>query len=44
MRRAIIGARGRRRGFGGLICSLIWFIQVQAALNRYWQSKGAPPP
>ena len=27
-----------------LIGSLIWFIQVQGALNRYWQSKGAPPP
>ena len=23
---------------------LIWFIQVQGALNRYWESKGAPPP
>ena len=27
-----------------LICGLIWFIQVQGALNRYWQGKGAPPP
>jgi hypothetical protein len=27
-----------------LIGSLIWFIQVQGALNRYWQGKGAPPP
>jgi hypothetical protein len=26
-----------------LIGSLIWFIQVQGALNRYWESKGAPP-
>ena len=25
-----------------LIGSLIWFIQVQGALNRYWESKGAP--
>jgi hypothetical protein len=27
-----------------LIGGLIWFIQVQGALNRYWESKGAPPP
>ena len=27
-----------------LIGHLIWFIQVQGALNRYWQSKGAPAP
>ena len=27
-----------------LIGHLIWFIQVQGALNRYWESKGAPPP
>jgi hypothetical protein len=27
-----------------LIGPLIWFIQVQGALNRYWQGKGAPPP
>ena len=27
-----------------LIGSLIWFIQVQGALNRYWESKGAPGP
>ena len=27
-----------------LIGPLIWFIQVQGALNRYWQAKGAPPP
>jgi hypothetical protein len=26
-----------------LIGGLIWFIQVQGALNRYWESKGAPP-
>jgi Domain of unknown function (DUF4234) len=26
-----------------LIGPLIWFIQVQGALNRYWESKGAPP-
>jgi Domain of unknown function (DUF4234) len=22
----------------------VWFFKVQGALNRYWQSKGAPPP
>ena len=27
-----------------LIGPLIWFIQVQGALNRYWQAKGAPAP
>jgi hypothetical protein len=27
-----------------LIGPLIWFIQVQGALNRYWESKGASPP
>lgn len=27
-----------------LVGSLIWFIQVQGALNRYWEGKGAPPP
>ena len=27
-----------------LIGGLIWFIQVQGALNRYWEGKGAPPP
>ena len=27
-----------------LIGHLIWFIQVQGALNRYWESKGAVPP
>jgi hypothetical protein len=26
-----------------LIGSLIWFVQVQGALNRYWESKGASP-
>jgi hypothetical protein len=26
-----------------LVGALIWFIQVQGALNRYWESKGAPP-
>jgi hypothetical protein len=23
---------------------IIWFVQVQGALTRYWESKGAPPP
>jgi Domain of unknown function (DUF4234) len=27
-----------------LVGHLIWFIQVQGALNRYWESKGAPRP
>ncbi len=27
-----------------LIGSIIWFVQVQGALNRYWESKGAPAP
>jgi len=38
------------RGLTGLwillpvIGSIVWFVKVQGALNRYWQSKGAPPP
>jgi len=24
-----------------LVGSIIWFVQVQGALNRYWESKGA---
>ena len=37
------------RGIHGLwillpiIGAIIWFVQVQGALNRYWESKGAPP-
>ncbi|HEY6377727.1 MAG TPA: DUF4234 domain-containing protein [Candidatus Dormibacteraeota bacterium] len=27
-----------------LIGSIVWFVKVQGALNRYWMSKGAPPP
>jgi hypothetical protein len=27
-----------------LLGPLIWFIQVQGALNRYWESKGASAP
>src|ERR1700693_3211487 len=26
-----------------LVGSLIWFVQVQGALNRYWESKAAAP-
>lgn len=41
------GQRSPVRGIYGLwfllplLGSLIWFIQVQGALNRYWESKGA---
>ena len=44
------GATSPVRGIYGLwfllplIGGLIWFIQVQGALNRYWESKGAVPP
>ena len=37
------------RGITGLwvllpiIGQFVWFIKVQGALNRYWESKGAPP-
>jgi hypothetical protein len=37
------------RGITGLwfllpiLGSLIWFVKVQGALNRYWESKGASP-
>ena len=27
-----------------LVGAIIWFVQVQGALNRYWESKGAPRP
>ena len=27
-----------------LIGNIVWFVKVQGALNRYWESKGAPPP
>jgi len=43
------GERSPVRGIYGLwfllplIGGLIWFIQVQGALNRYWEGKGAPP-
>jgi hypothetical protein len=26
-----------------LIGNIVWFVKVQGALNRYWESKGAPP-
>ena len=44
------GQRSPVRGIHGLwfllplIGHIIWFVQVQGALNRYWESKGAPPP
>ena len=44
------GGNSPVRGIYGLwlllpiLGSLIWFIQVQGALNRYWESKGASPP
>jgi hypothetical protein len=37
------------RGITGLwfllpfLGSIIWFVKVQGALNRYWESKGASP-
>ena len=43
------GGRSPVRGIYGLwfllpiIGNLIWFVQVQGALNRYWESKGAAP-
>ena len=27
-----------------LIGAIVWFVKVQGALNRYLESKGAPPP
>ena len=44
------GERSPVRGIHGLwfllplIGPIIWFVQVQGALNRYGQSKGAPAP
>ena len=43
------GGRSPVRGIHGLwillplIGPIIWFVQVQGALNRYWESKGASP-
>ena len=44
------GQRSPVRGTTGLwfllplVGTLVWFVKVQGALNRYWESKGAPPP
>jgi hypothetical protein len=44
------GGKSPVRGLTGLwillplIGPFVWFVKVQGALNRYWQSKGAPPP
>jgi hypothetical protein len=44
------GQKSPVRGLTGLwfilplIGAIVWFVKVQGALNRYWQSKGAPPP
>jgi len=44
------GQRSPVRGTTGLwfllplIGAIVWFVKVQGALTRYWQSKGAPPP
>jgi hypothetical protein len=43
------GGQSPVRGIHGLwillplIGPIIWFVQVQGALNHYWESKGAPP-
>jgi hypothetical protein len=26
-----------------LLGSIVWFVKVQGALNRYWESKGVAP-
>jgi len=44
------GQKSPVRGLTGLwillplIGQIVWFVKVQDALNRYWESKGAPPP
>jgi hypothetical protein len=44
------GQQSPVRGIYGLwfllpiIGHIVWFVQVQGALNRYWESKGASPP
>jgi hypothetical protein len=44
------GQKSPVRGIWGLwfllplIGNIVWFVNVQRALNRYWESKGAPPP
>ena len=43
------GQKSPVRGIHGLwillpiVGPIIWFVQVQGALNRYWESKGASP-
>ena len=43
------GGKSPVRGIYGLwfllplLGTVIWFVQVQGALNRYWESKGAAP-
>ena len=43
------GGKSPVRGIYGLwfllpiVGHVIWFVQVQGALNRYWESKGASP-
>ena len=43
------GGQSPVRGIYGLwillpvVGAIIWFVQVQGALNRYWESKGAGP-
>ena len=43
------GGKSPVRGIYGLwfllpiVGNVIWFVQVQGALNRYWESKGASP-
>jgi hypothetical protein len=45
----IDGGQSPVRGVTGLwfllplVGSIIWFVKVQGALNRYWESKGASP-
>jgi hypothetical protein len=44
------GEKSPVRGLTGLwillplIGQIVWFVKVQGALNRYWESKGAPRP
>ena len=44
------GQKSPVRGLTGLwillplIGQIVWFVKVQGTLNRYWESKGAPPP
>jgi len=40
------GPLGQPRGIGFriLIFIIVWFVRVQGALNRYWESKAAAAP